>query len=95
MDTNYFLGGLKSELNYLTAGVLDRMKAVDTLREGAKKALTTQFTDLHAFTAQLSDITKLCFKKYPAESITKKREMEYWWDRIAGGWIPDKITSGQ
>jgi hypothetical protein len=93
MDINYFLGRLKPELNYLTAGVFDRVKAVDSMREDAKKALTAQFADLHDFTARLSDIRNLCFKKYPAESIKKKQDMEYWWDHIAGGWSPDKLAS--
>ena len=95
MDTNYFLGRLNSELNYLSQGVFDRMKAADTMREYAKKALTTQSADLQAFTAQLSNMTDRFFKEYPAESIIREREMEDWWDRIAGGWSPDKLTSGQ
>ena len=95
MDTNYFLGRLNSELNYLSAGVFERMKAADTMREGAKKALTTQFADLQDFTAQMYDLTNQFSKEFPAESITREREMEDWWDRIAGGWSPDKLTNGR
>ena len=93
MDINYFLGGLRSELNYLTAGVVDRKKAVEEMKADTKKGLTAQLTDLRVFAAELSDIRKRCFEKYPAESITKKQEMEYWWDRIAGGWSTDRLPS--
>jgi hypothetical protein len=42
-------------------------------------------SDLNVYTGHL-------LKEYPAESITKKRDMEDWWDRRAGGWTPDKIA---
>jgi hypothetical protein len=95
MDTNYFLGRLNSQINYLSPGVFDRMKAADTMRKGAKMALTTQFTDLRDFTARLYNLTNQFFKAFPAESITKEREMEDWWDHIAGGWSPDMLTNGK
>jgi len=95
MDTNYFLRRLNSQLNYLSAGVFERMKAADTMGESTKKALTTQFTDSRDFTARLYNLRNEFFKEFPAESVTRKREMEDWWDHIAGGWSPDKLTNGK
>ncbi len=95
MDTNYFLERLNSQLNYLTAGVFERMKADNVTRESARKALTAQFTDLRAFNEQVHNLTDQFFKEFPAESVTREREMEDWWDHIAGGWSPEKLTNGK
>jgi hypothetical protein len=95
MDTNYFLGRLNSQLNYLSGGVFEMMKADNMMRESAKKALTTQFSGLQAFNEQLHNLTNLFFKEFPDESITREREMEDWWDHIAEGWSPDKLTNGK
>jgi hypothetical protein len=70
MDTDYFLGRLNSQLNYLSADVFERMKAENTMRESAKKELTTQFMGLQAFNEQLYNLTNLFFKEFPTESIT-------------------------
>jgi len=95
MDTNYFLERLNSQLNYLSAGVFERMKADNVMRESARKALTEQFTDLRAFNEQVYNLTNQFFREFPAESVTREREMEDWWDHIAGGWSPDKLTNGK
>ena len=95
MDTNYFLGGLNSQLDYLSSGMFERMKAGDMMREIAEKALTAQFTYLQSFTEQLHNLMNQFFKEFPAESMTRDREMEDWWNHIGGGWSPDKLIDGK
>jgi len=33
--------------------------------------------------------------EFPAEYVERGREMEDWWDHVAGGWSPDKVTDGK
>ena len=35
------------------------------------------------------------FKEFPVESFTREQEMDDWWEHIAGGWSPDKLTNGK
>ena len=95
MDPDYFWRNFWTEFAHLSEGAPNRKKALDTMSEDVKKSVHAQFMNLRSFTAQLAAITDRLFKEYPAYSGIRVEETEDWWDRIAGGWSPDKIAVEQ
>ena len=95
MDADYFWRNFWTEFAHLGKEAPNRKKALDMMREDVKKSVHAQFTNLHSFTAQHAAVTACFFKEYPAFLGMRVQETEDWWDRIAGGWSPDKIAVEQ
>ena len=95
MDTDHFWRNFWKEVANVSEGGPNRIKAVDVMSEDAKKFVSTQITDLHDFTAQLTAIKNHLFEQYPAHLGIRVQETEDWWDRIVGDWSPDIIVVEQ
>jgi hypothetical protein len=69
MDPVYFWRNFWTEAAHLSEGAPNWIKAIDVMREDAKKSVHTQIKDLRDFTAQLTAIKNHLFEEYPAKNI--------------------------